>query len=251
MVRNLGNMHEVFKGDTRNEGDLDPSIFEGVTHVIRCTGTTAFPSRRWDDENTPERVGYGTGTRYGVQRFKVRYVSGTDTHPVLVLSVKWSTRASYSYCSFFYYAFPSIHLLNNPHPPIPPLHVFFYYAFDIFLEPEPKPFYSIQTVQLIDTHEYTPHPLAHPPYFKCRLFHAKSNFNFIRLFNFGCKPVLVQPKILGIKAVYDTVLPVPGPRLSTIYTKMDMNGKPVWERHDAIVLLNAIGRKRGEEEEVQ
>ncbi|XP_045790983.1 uncharacterized protein At2g37660, chloroplastic-like [Trifolium pratense] len=47
---------QVFKGDTRKEGDLDPSIFEGVTHVICCTGTTAFPSRRWDDENTPERV---------------------------------------------------------------------------------------------------------------------------------------------------------------------------------------------------
>ncbi|CAJ1948660.1 unnamed protein product [Sphenostylis stenocarpa] len=47
---------QVFKGDTRRQEDLDPSIFEGVTHVICCTGTTAFPSRRWDDDNTPERV---------------------------------------------------------------------------------------------------------------------------------------------------------------------------------------------------
>ncbi|XP_027906907.1 uncharacterized protein At2g37660, chloroplastic [Vigna unguiculata] len=47
---------QVFKGDTRNQEDLDPSIFEGVTHVICCTGTTAFPSRRWGDDNTPERV---------------------------------------------------------------------------------------------------------------------------------------------------------------------------------------------------
>lgn len=47
---------QVFKGDTRKHDDLDPSMFEGVTHVICCTGTTAFPSRRWDDENTPERV---------------------------------------------------------------------------------------------------------------------------------------------------------------------------------------------------
>uniref|UniRef100_A0A3Q7EA43 NAD(P)-binding domain-containing protein n=1 Tax=Solanum lycopersicum TaxID=4081 RepID=A0A3Q7EA43_SOLLC len=31
-------------------------IFQGVTHVICCTGTTAFPSRRWDGDNTPERV---------------------------------------------------------------------------------------------------------------------------------------------------------------------------------------------------
>ncbi|KAL2319413.1 hypothetical protein Fmac_028382 [Flemingia macrophylla] len=47
---------QVFKGDTRKQEDMDPSIFEGVTHVICCTGTTAFPSRRWDDDNTPERV---------------------------------------------------------------------------------------------------------------------------------------------------------------------------------------------------
>ncbi|XP_076895572.1 protein TIC 62, chloroplastic-like [Bidens hawaiensis] len=36
---------QVIKGDTRNSEDLDPSMFEGVTHVICCTGTTAFPSR--------------------------------------------------------------------------------------------------------------------------------------------------------------------------------------------------------------
>lgn len=47
---------EVCKGDTRNQEDLDPSMLEGVTHVICCTGTTAFPSRRWDGDNTPERV---------------------------------------------------------------------------------------------------------------------------------------------------------------------------------------------------
>lgn len=47
---------QVFKGDTRNADDLDPSIFEGVTHVICCTGTTAFPSKRWEGDNTPERV---------------------------------------------------------------------------------------------------------------------------------------------------------------------------------------------------
>ncbi|XP_075634206.1 uncharacterized protein At5g02240 [Castanea sativa] len=47
---------QVIKGDTRNPEDLDPSIFEGVTHVICCTGTTAFPSKRWDGDNTPERV---------------------------------------------------------------------------------------------------------------------------------------------------------------------------------------------------
>eukprot|EP00257_Ricinus_communis_P025274 XP_025012688.1 uncharacterized protein LOC8261164 [Ricinus communis] len=49
-------MLQVFEGDTRNPGDLDPSIFKGITHVICCTGTTAFPSRRWNGDNTPERV---------------------------------------------------------------------------------------------------------------------------------------------------------------------------------------------------
>ncbi|XP_078168060.1 NAD(P)-binding Rossmann-fold superfamily protein isoform X2 [Carex rostrata] len=52
------NTLEVLKGDTRNPNDLDPAMFEGVTHVICCTGTTAFPSRRWDGDNTPEKVDY-------------------------------------------------------------------------------------------------------------------------------------------------------------------------------------------------
>ncbi|XP_072976717.1 uncharacterized protein At5g02240 isoform X2 [Typha angustifolia] len=47
---------EICEGDTRNPNDLDPAFFEGVTHVICCTGTTAFPSKRWDGDNTPERV---------------------------------------------------------------------------------------------------------------------------------------------------------------------------------------------------
>ncbi|KAJ3670854.1 hypothetical protein LUZ60_008280 [Juncus effusus] len=47
---------QVWKGDTREPKDLDPAMFDGVTHVICCTGTTAFPSKRWDGDNTPERV---------------------------------------------------------------------------------------------------------------------------------------------------------------------------------------------------
>ncbi|XP_051141771.1 protein TIC 62, chloroplastic isoform X2 [Andrographis paniculata] len=37
-------------------GEQDDKKLQGVTHVICCTGTTAFPSRRWDGDNTPERV---------------------------------------------------------------------------------------------------------------------------------------------------------------------------------------------------
>ncbi|KAL6284347.1 hypothetical protein ACE6H2_015276 [Prunus campanulata] len=47
---------QVFKVDTQNADNLDPSIFEGVTHVICCTGTAAFPSKQWEGDNTPERV---------------------------------------------------------------------------------------------------------------------------------------------------------------------------------------------------
>ncbi|KAI4368637.1 hypothetical protein MLD38_017172 [Melastoma candidum] len=47
---------QVWQGDTRNPESIDPSMFEEVTHVICCTGTTAFPSKRWDGENSPERV---------------------------------------------------------------------------------------------------------------------------------------------------------------------------------------------------
>ncbi|KAI3905560.1 hypothetical protein MKX01_036469 [Papaver californicum] len=50
------NSLQIWKGDTRNPEDLDPAVFEGVTHVISTTGTTAFPSKRWDGDNTPERI---------------------------------------------------------------------------------------------------------------------------------------------------------------------------------------------------
>ncbi|XP_052146310.1 sanguinarine reductase [Oryza glaberrima] len=53
---------QAYKADTRNAAELDPEIFEGVTHVICTTGTTAFPSKRWDGDNTPERVDWD-GTR--------------------------------------------------------------------------------------------------------------------------------------------------------------------------------------------
>uniref|UniRef100_A0A0C9S9D8 TSA: Wollemia nobilis Ref_Wollemi_Transcript_1135_1515 transcribed RNA sequence n=1 Tax=Wollemia nobilis TaxID=56998 RepID=A0A0C9S9D8_9CONI len=47
---------QTFVGDTRQPEELSSSVFEGVTHVICCTGTTAFPSRRWDGDNTPEKT---------------------------------------------------------------------------------------------------------------------------------------------------------------------------------------------------
>ncbi|KAL3685040.1 hypothetical protein R1sor_003062 [Riccia sorocarpa] len=42
--------------DCRSPESLDKSILQGVTHVICSTGTTAFPSKRWDGNNGPEQT---------------------------------------------------------------------------------------------------------------------------------------------------------------------------------------------------
>ncbi|XP_024542859.1 protein TIC 62, chloroplastic [Selaginella moellendorffii] len=52
----FGDKLQVVVGDTRNPEDFVPSMFEGVTHVLCCTGTTAFPSKRWAGDNTPEQT---------------------------------------------------------------------------------------------------------------------------------------------------------------------------------------------------
>lgn len=46
---------QVHVGDTRQPETIS-SLFEGVTHVICATGTTAFPSKRWDGGNGPEKT---------------------------------------------------------------------------------------------------------------------------------------------------------------------------------------------------
>ncbi|KAI5015634.1 hypothetical protein ZWY2020_057024 [Hordeum vulgare] len=63
---------QVYEGDTRNADDLNPEMFEGVTHVICTTGTTAFPSKRWDGDNTPERVVriFSIMNLFGVLKYK-------------------------------------------------------------------------------------------------------------------------------------------------------------------------------------
>ncbi|KAI4965970.1 sanguinarine reductase [Hordeum vulgare subsp. vulgare] len=72
---------QVYEGDTRNADDLNPEMFEGVTHVICTTGTTAFPSKRWDGDNTPERVDWD-----GVRNF-VSAMPQTIKRLVLVSSI--------------------------------------------------------------------------------------------------------------------------------------------------------------------
>ncbi|KAJ7549791.1 hypothetical protein O6H91_07G069300 [Diphasiastrum complanatum] len=72
---------QVCTGDTRQPDNLDPSLFEGVTHVICCTGTTAFPSKRWFGDNTPEQTDW-----HGVRNL-VAAVPSTVQKFVLVSSV--------------------------------------------------------------------------------------------------------------------------------------------------------------------
>ncbi|CAM6014161.1 unnamed protein product [Sphagnum balticum] len=67
--------------DTRQKDVLAPSLFEGVTHVICCTGTTAFPSKRWDGDNGPEKTDWE-----GVRNL-VSTLPSTIQHFVLVSSV--------------------------------------------------------------------------------------------------------------------------------------------------------------------
>ncbi|KAM3312149.1 hypothetical protein ACQJBY_032250 [Aegilops geniculata] len=72
---------QVYEADTRNADGLNPEMFEGVTHVICTTGTTAFPSKRWDGDNTPERVDWD-----GVRNF-VSAMPQTVKRLVLVSSI--------------------------------------------------------------------------------------------------------------------------------------------------------------------
>jgi hypothetical protein len=156
------------------------------------------------------------------------------------------------YRTFFSDAFPSVHPpLNNPlPPPIPPI-AGFYYAVDIFLNGEQQPLYSLHGAQIIDTYEYTSHPLAGPRIFKLALCHTpklnfikvkkegcleylkqKLSFNCVAidpkgikragsLFTNGCncKAVLAKRVILGVEVLFETVLPVPA-GLSNLYTEM-------------------------------
>lgn len=72
---------QVHVGDTRRPETLSSAIFEGVTHVICCTGTTAFPSKRWDGDNGPEKTDWE-----GVRNL-IAAVPKTVQHFVLVTSI--------------------------------------------------------------------------------------------------------------------------------------------------------------------
>ena len=50
------NRVEIALGDIRQSTTL-PSAMQNVTHIICCTGTTAFPSTKWDFDKTDKSGG--------------------------------------------------------------------------------------------------------------------------------------------------------------------------------------------------
>ena len=74
LTRNRDKASQMFEGKVEIvvgdicQPDTLPKVTQNVTHIICCTGTTAFPSSRWDftnlfkATNTPEKVD-GEGTK--------------------------------------------------------------------------------------------------------------------------------------------------------------------------------------------
>ncbi|MGA7935011.1 MAG: SDR family oxidoreductase [Kovacikia sp.] len=55
---------EVAIGDVRDRTTLPPAT-QDITHIICCTGTTAFPSTRWELEIAPETQGFAQWFAWG------------------------------------------------------------------------------------------------------------------------------------------------------------------------------------------
>ncbi len=53
------NRVEIALGDIRQPTTL-PAAVQNITHIICCTGTSAFPSAKWDFDNTDELQGLGS-----------------------------------------------------------------------------------------------------------------------------------------------------------------------------------------------
>ena len=51
------NRVEIIVGDIRYPSSLPPAI-QNVTHIICCTGTTAFPSKKWDFDTIDQAKGF-------------------------------------------------------------------------------------------------------------------------------------------------------------------------------------------------
>jgi uncharacterized protein YbjT (DUF2867 family) len=64
-VQNMfNNRVEIAIGDIRQPTTLPPAV-QDVSYIICCTGTTAFPSTKWDFDNTEEVQGIGSLIEWG------------------------------------------------------------------------------------------------------------------------------------------------------------------------------------------
>lgn len=64
-VQNMfDNQVEIALGDIRQPTTLPPAM-QNITHIICCTGTTAFPSAKWDFDTTDEVEGLGSLIEWG------------------------------------------------------------------------------------------------------------------------------------------------------------------------------------------
>ncbi|KAK9909435.1 hypothetical protein WJX75_002252 [Coccomyxa subellipsoidea] len=74
---------EIVVADARDPATLPP-ITEGISAVAAVTGTTAFPSKRWDGNNGPEQTDYVAmknlieATPKSVKRFVLTTSAGVD-----------------------------------------------------------------------------------------------------------------------------------------------------------------------------
>ncbi|HEY9651802.1 MAG TPA: SDR family oxidoreductase [Coleofasciculaceae cyanobacterium] len=66
------NQVEFVIGDTRQPATLPPTM-QNITHIICCTGTTAFPSAKWDFDTTEAVEGLGNFVEWGKIYFDSEY----------------------------------------------------------------------------------------------------------------------------------------------------------------------------------
>jgi uncharacterized protein YbjT (DUF2867 family) len=60
----FNNQVEIVVGDIRTPATLTAAI-QNITHIICCTGTTAFPSNKWDFDNSEQLKGFGSFGEWG------------------------------------------------------------------------------------------------------------------------------------------------------------------------------------------
>ncbi|EFN51223.1 hypothetical protein CHLNCDRAFT_10816, partial [Chlorella variabilis] len=104
LSRSADKVQQLFRGaeglstaiaDMRDASSL-PAALEGVDAVVCCTGTTAFPSKRWDGGNNPEQTDLVSvrnlvrACPQGLQRFVLTTSAGverSDKFPFAILNL--------------------------------------------------------------------------------------------------------------------------------------------------------------------